>query len=282
MFGRRSDGKPVKGLGIIEKAGPHFMSARNDAMNMATHPLRCEGMDAWIAKKREEGKSYSYMDIVLASMVRLLAVRPYLNRFVVRGKIFDRKGIFICMTVKKSLKDDSNDTIVKVGFTGKETIDEVKEKFSNAIKSAFDGESSAEKEGKSFSALPHFLFRWAMGLVRWLDNRGMLPKKLIAASPFHTSAYITNLKSIKTDAIYHHLYNFGTTSLFVAMGKEKLSPVVEDGKLAVGKVMNLGIVMDERPCDGFYFGRSLRIWNDILTDPTILERPFEDSDVILK
>ena len=282
MFGRRSDGTPLKGLGIIEKAGPYFMSARNDAMNMATHPLRCEPMDKWIAEQRKLGKNYSYMDIVLASIVRLYSVRPYLNRFVVRGKVFQRKGTYICMTVKKSLKDDANDTIVKVGFEGTETIDEVKEKFAKAIQDAFKEETKTEKEGKSFTRLPDFLFRWAMGLVRFLDNRGMLPKKLIEVSPFHTSVYVTNLKSIKTDAIYHHLYNFGTTSMFVAMGKEKDVPVVEDGKLAVGKVMNLGLVMDERPCDGFYFARSLRVWNDLLTNPEVLLTPFKPEDVINK
>lgn len=282
MFGRRSDGTPVKGMGIIEKAGPHFMIARNDATNLATNPVRCENLDKWIAKKREEGKSYSYMDVVIASIVRLLAVRPMLNRFVMRGKVFDRKGIFISMTVKKSLRDESPDTVIKVGFTGKETIDEVKEKFNAEINKAFAEETKTEKEGKSFTRLPNWMFRWAMGIVRWADNRGMLPKKLIAASPFHTSVYVTNLKSIKTDAIYHHLYNFGTTGLFIAMGKEKLEPVVENGKLAVGKVMNLGITMDERPCDGFYFCRSLRVWNDMFNDPSILEKPFTEEDIVLK
>ncbi len=282
MFGRRSDGTPVKGLGIIEKAGPHFMSARNDATNFATHPLRCENMDKWIAEQREQGKTYSYMDIMVASIVRLLAIRPMLNRFCVRGKLFERKGIFVSMTVKKSLKDTSNDTIVKVGFDGTETIDQVKEKFNAEIKKAFDEETKAESEGKKFTALPNWLLRWAMGLLKWADNRGMLPKKLIAASPFHTSAYLTNLKSIKNDAIYHHLYNFGTTTLFVAMGKEKDTPVVEDGKVKVGKVMNLGITMDERPCDGFYFVRSLKVWNDLLTNPEVLTKPCTPEDVILK
>lgn len=282
MFGRRSDGKPVKGLGVIEKAGPHFMTSRNDAMNYATHQLRCEPMDKWIAEQREQGNNYSYMDIVVASIVRLLAIRPVLNRFVVRGKIFQRKGIFISMTIKKSLKDDSPDTIIKVGFDGTETIDQVKEKFNAEIKKAFEQETKTEKKGKSFTRLPNFLFRWAMGFVRWLDNRGMLPKSLIAASPFHTSVYLTNLKSIKQDAINHHLYNFGTATLFVAMGKEKEAPVVENGELKVGKVMNLGLTMDERPCDGFYFVRSLKLWNDLLTNPEKLKKPFEQSDIVNK
>lgn len=282
MFGRRSDGVPVEGLGIIEKASPHFMVARNDACNSITHPVRCENMDAWIAEKRKEGKNYSYMDVVLASIVRLLAIRPWLNRFVVRGKIFQRKGIFISMTVKKSLKDSAAETVIKVGFDGTETIDQVKEKFRAEIEKAWGEETATESAGKKFTRLPQFLFRWAMGLVRYLDNRGMLPKSLIKASPFHTSVFLTNLKSIKTDAIIHHLYNFGTTSLFVAMGKEKEAPVVENGKLAVGKIMNLGINMDERGCDGFYFARCLKVWNDIFQDPTILERPFTEEDIINK
>jgi len=282
MFGRRSDGVPVEGLGIIEKASPHFMVARNDACNSITHPVRCENMDAWIAEKRKEGKNYSYMDVVLASIVRLLAIRPWLNRFVVRGKIFQRKGIFISMTVKKSLKDSAAETVIKVGFDGTETIDQVKEKFRAEIEKAWGEETATENAGKKFTRLPQFLFRWAMGLVRYWDNRGMLPKSLIKASPFHTSVFLTNLKSIKTDAIIHHLYNFGTTSLFVAMGKEKEAPVVENGKLAVGKIMNLGINMDERGCDGFYFARSLKVWNDIFQDPTILERPFTEEDIINK
>lgn len=284
MFGRRSDGVPVKGLDIIEKAGPHFMLERNDAMNMIFHDLRCEKLDEWLCKKREQGENYNYMHIVIASLVRLLAIRPDLNRFVVRGKVYQRKGIFISITVKKSLHDSAGTSAVKMEFSGKETLQEVVDIVNNTIKIATqEGENTSTlKKAKSFSHMPNFLIRWFLGFARFLDKRGALPKSLIKADPFHTSIYVTNLKSLKTDAILHHLFNFGTTGMFVSMGKEKLCPVVEHGKLAVGKIMKLGITMDERICDGFYFARSLRVWNDIMTNPSVLEKPFTLQDIINK
>ncbi|MBR1984827.1 MAG: 2-oxoglutarate dehydrogenase, partial [Clostridia bacterium] len=85
MFGRRSDGTPVKDMDIIERLTSHFMPDRNDAMNMIMNQIRCEKIDEFIARKREEGIKYTYMDIINASIVRILALRPMLNRFVMRG-----------------------------------------------------------------------------------------------------------------------------------------------------------------------------------------------------
>ena len=121
--------------------------------------------------------------------------------------------------------------------------------------------------------IPTFLMGAGVGLLRLLDRYGLLPKKLIDnVSPFHTSFYLTNLKSIKGDWIFHHLYNFGTTGMFVSMGKEKLEACVnEDEKLEVGKVMTLGITTDERYCDGFYYLKSMRLWKSLLADPSPLE-----------
>ena len=36
------------------------------------------------------------------------------------------------------------------------------------------------------------------------------------------------MKSLRTDAIYHHLYEFGTTSMFISMGKEEELAVIDD------------------------------------------------------
>lgn len=281
MFGRRSDGKPVKNMDIIEKLTSHFMPDRNDAMNMIMTEIHCENIDKFIAKKREEGIKYTYMDIVNASIVRLLAVRPMLNRFVMRGKVYQRKGIFISLSVKKKLKDDGESTEVKVEFTGNETLKEVTEKFDEEIKTCTQEANSTEKVAKIFNKTPNFLLRWVMGLLRFMDKRGMLPKGLIKASPFHTSVFLTNLKSIKCDAIFHHVYNFGTTGMFISMGKEKLKPLIDkNGKLYVGKVMKLGITMDERFCDGFYFARSLRLFIKHIENPELLEMPFKEEDII--
>ena len=74
---------------------------------------------------------------------------------------------------------------------------------------------------KALTSIPAFLIEFAMNVIRFLDKHGILPKFLIRVSPFHTSAFVTNVGSLGIDAIFHHLYNFGTTSMFFAMAEKK-------------------------------------------------------------
>lgn len=282
MFGFRNDGKRIKYEDVMMKMTPHFMKTRNDANNQIMHPVRVEDMDAWIVEKSEkEGIVFNYMHVVMATVVRLFAIRQRLNRFVVRGAVYQRNAITISITVKRSLRDEGPESTLKVDFTGEETIYEVKEKIDKAIADSIESDNSTQKVIQKLSFLPNWLLRGSVNLLRVLDGWGMLPKALINASPFHTSCYVTYLKSIKCDAIIHHIYNFGTTGIFVAIGKEKFVPVVDFEELKVGKVMNLGLNMDERFCDGFYFAKSLRIWNDMFHNLHELEKPYEITDEVI-
>jgi len=123
--------------------------------------------------------------------------------------------------------------------------------------------------------LPAWMFRTAMWFVRVFDRHNCFTKFISSASPFHCSVFVTNLKSIKLDSIYHHLYNFGNCSVFVAMGKSKVVPFVKDNSEVVPeKVFDLGVTLDERVADGFYFSKTLRVWQKMFEDPNCLnERP---------
>lgn len=270
MFGRRSDGKRIKTIDPFYKMIPHIMSARHDSQNLFLYPARCENIDKFINEMREQGTSFKYMHIVIAAVVRLMATRPALNRFVMNGIIYKRNSINVSFAVKKALQDDAIETTIKLDFTGHENLFEIKEKIDKAVivNSGRKAFNDTDKTAKSLTRMPNWLIKLGVGTLKWLDRHGMLPKSLIKVSPFHTSCFLTNLKSIKTDYIYHHLYDFGTTGLFISMGKEQLDPVVDaSGNLAVGKVMKLGIVTDERICDGFYYASSFRTFKEIMENP---------------
>ncbi len=275
MFGRRSDGKKIKSLHPIAKIIPHIMSSRHDSQNLFKYEVLCDPIDEFIAEQRENDVSLTYMHVIIAAIIRLFALRPQLNRFVMNGRVYKRNNICVSYVVKKSLRDDVAETTVKLEFTGKENIYEIKEKIDESIikNSNKKATNNTDKTAKFFTSVPNGLIKFAVGFVKWLDKHSMLPKKIIKVSPFHTSFFITNLKSIKTDYIYHHLYDFGTTGLFVSMGKEALKPVVNKEKQIVpGKVMTLGITTDERFCDGFYYANSLRL----------LKRIFENLNELTK
>lgn len=283
MFGYRSDGKKVKNMNIIEKAGPFFMPQRIDAVNLVNIDIPCGPIDDFIMKERRNGRHYTYTHILFATLIRVLYTREKMNRFIIRGTTYQRKYISISMDIKKKLEDDGEDITLKLYFTGRESLEEIKQMLDGEIAKNLKPEEvhKTTKVAGKFCHLPDFLFRWALAFIRWLDKHGMMPKSLIKASPFHTSCFITNLKSIKLPSIYHHLYNFGTTSMFISMGKEGMKPYVENNKeLKVGKFLTLKFTLDERIADGFYMGRTLKLCKDLLANPeNLVEKMPEDGSI---
>lgn len=285
MFGRRSDGKKVKGMNIIDKAGPFFMNQRIDAVNYYKAQIPCAAMDEFIARERRNGNSYTYMHLMFATLVRILYTRKKMNRFIMRGSTYQRNTISLSMDIKKKLEDDGDNVTCKFYFTGRESLAEIKSIIDEEIAKNVKPEEvdRTTKVASRLGKLPDFLFRWFMALARFLDRHGMLPKSLIKASPFHTSIFLTNLKSIKLNYIYHHLYNFGTTSIFVSMGKEKLEPYVDSNKeVKVGKFLTVGFSLDERIADGLYMGKTMKLIHDLLTNPDSLTVSMPDDGTIPK
>lgn len=285
MFGFRNDGKKVKGMNIIDKAEPFFMPQRIDAVNYTPIKILCDPMDEFIARKRKEGEHYSYMYILMAAVARVLYSKPKLNRFIMRGTVYQRNYISISMDVKKKLVEDGEQMTLKFYFTGRESLPEIKNIVETEINKNLDANAvdNTTKAAGKFCKLPDFLFRWALGICRWADKHGMLTKKLINASPFHTSCFLTNLKSIKLGHIFHHLYNFGTTTMFISLGKEKMEPWVENNKeLKVKKALTLGFSLDERVADGLYLGQCLRMMQDLLANPDLLMTALPDDGTVPK
>lgn len=279
MFGKRADGRVIKGLDPLMKIMPYIMKTRNDSMTMYEEMFPCEAMDAYIKEQQEQGLKMTYMHILIAATVRMLALRPQLNRFVMNGKVYARPKIWVSFTIQPSLRDESAETTIKLCFEGTETIQEIATAVNEAIRKETvkrEGENDTDKLARALTTIPSPIIRLAVNTLMWMDKHNMLPKAILELSPFHTSFYITNLKSLGINHVFHHIYNFGTTGLFLAMGKEKMVPVVnKDGEIVTEKHMGFGLVSDERFCDGLYYALSLRQMRKILRNPKILETPLD-------
>lgn len=280
MFGYRRDGKKAKNLQPFFYVIPHVMKTRCDSQVYFKTDIPLEPLDAYINKKAEEGIKLSYMNIIYAALVKLLAERPNLNRFVMNGKIYDRNEIYMSLAIKKNLTDDGQETTIKLPFTGKENIFEIKEKLDKAIEKNKDSKEANDTDilATVLSHTPSTLVGIFVGFMKILDKYGLLPRWVLKASPFHTSMFLTNVGSLGIDYIYHHLYDFGTTSLFFAMGKKKKSYIYEEDEIKESKCITLGFVGDERICDGFYYASSMKLLNKYLRKPEILENLVKEKE----
>lgn len=273
MFGYRTDGKKIKKLTPIFKIMPCVMLDRADSQVYFKQDIALKYLDEYIDRKAEEGIRLSYMNIIYAAIVRIIGERPRLNRFAMNGALYQRNKIYVSLVIKKSLTDDGVETPLKLKFNGDENIFEIKEKLDATIEKNKDVEAAnkTDKLVSILSAIPSGLIRAIVKFLMFLDKHGIMPKKIIEASPFHTSVFLTNVGSLGIDSIYHHIYNFGTTSMFFSMGKKKKSYIYEDEEFKEEKCITLAFVGDERICDGYYYASSFKLLSKYLKKPELLE-----------
>lgn len=279
MFGKRPDGRAIRNLDPMQKIMPYIMKTRTDSMNMYEDTFPCDVWDTYIKEKQMQGIKMGYMHILIAALVRLLAQRPQLNRFVMNGKIYARPKIWVSFVVHPTLKDGSTGTTIKLCFEGTENIIEVAQIVNHAIEKETTkrvGENGTDKLLRVLmNMIPGPLIKIVINILMWMDKHSMMPKFIIDLSPFHTSIFVTNLKSLGINHIFHHVYEFGTTGLFFAMGKEKKIPVTKGDETIHEKHMGFGLVSDERFCDGLYFAMSLRQMRKYMRNPASLETSLE-------
>lgn len=272
----RADGKKLKNVDPMYQVVPHFMTERHDAMNMITLDIPLEPLQKYIRKKTEEGIKISHMMLILAAYVRTVSQFPALNRFIVNRKAYAHNDITVSMVVLKT-NSREDETMSKIYFEPTDTIFDVKEKVGEYIDEnrKYETENSTDSIIKSLLKIPGLL-RCATGLLKWMDKHGLLPKAIIKASPFHASFLITNLASIRTNHIYHHVYDFGTTSISMALGNMREVPrKTIDGEIVHDRCIPAGMVMDERIASGSYFALAFRAFKRYLKNPELLEQPPE-------
>ena len=267
----RADGKRVRKADPMYTVVPYIMDKRNDAMNMTTVDIPVEPIQDYINAKRKEGVRLSHMSVVTAAYLRIAYEFPLLNNFIVNKKIYTHNEFKVAMVVLKSLATEE-ETMSKVQFELDDNIFEVNEKMDAYVETnrQASAKNNTDKMISFLVSLPG-VCNIAVGLFKLLDRYGLLPKFITDLSPFHASLTITNLASIRTNHIYHHIYNFGTTSVFIAMGKNREVPKKKNGEIVFEKCIPLGVVMDERICSGLYFAKAFRAFKNYLANPALLE-----------
>ncbi len=269
----RPDGYRVKGENPIYTLVPYFLTKRYDSMNMITIELPEEPMREYMNRKRREGTPVSHLALLISAYLQVAAEFPAVNRFIKNKRIFQHNDITVSMVVLRPGKAD--DTMSKIYLDPEDTILDVQKKIDEYITEnrRDDSANLLDKWMNAFLKVP-FLIRFAVWLIRGLDEIGLLPKAVIKASPFHASLLISNLASIRTNHIYHHVYEFGTTSVAITMGNMIESPRRTRDGVQFERCLPLGVVMDERICSGHYFAQAFTRMREYLKDPEKLETPY--------
>ena len=269
---------------LIKSDAMHFVMgniypnrADNEAFIRTT--VEMEPIRRYLEEKKAADPEYKYslFQIVVAAFLKCAVLRPKLNRFFVNKNYYQRKDITAGFIVKKEFNDEGGEGFAFLKAEPDWTMDKVHEEFKKHVVQTRSAKASNPTENamEIFNKLPRFLSKFIISVMRWMDRHGLLPMSLIADDPDYASIFFSNLGSIGMDAGYHHLSNWGTTSLFCTVGIIHKEPFYgDDGSITMREVVDLGLTIDERIADGYYYAKTIRLLKKLFANPQLLDQPF--------
>ena len=281
--------RPVKNLDSMHIIVPLLYPARCDNEAYISERIDLTNINAYLEKKNEalaqaapeggEPFKYTIFHLIVTAVLKTIRLRPKMNWFVRNKRLYERNEITASFVIKKLFSDTGEEALAVLRGEDEDTIDTIHEKIRRQVESG----RSEQKDGSTqamdiVSKLPFFLVRFVAWSVRRLDIHGLVPKALISSDPYYTSVVLSNLGSIKLRSGYHHLTNWGTNSLFIIIGEKKLRPVfADDGSYEMKDTLDLGITVDERLADGYYYAKTIRLVRKLLENPELLEQPLAEE-----
>lgn len=278
LFGRRHDGRRIKDIDPIVRVTPHLMPMRVDGLVYLEHRMDFELLTRYIAKKAAQGEKLTYLQILIAAYVRAVSRNPQVNRFIMNKQYFARNNCSVAFTMLRDSQNyESAETVVKVKFDLTDTVFDVRDRVNAALEKNRQAEegNTAEKVAKAAFMIPG-IASFLGFLIRVLDRYGILPSMLIEELPFHVGLYLTNNASIGLHHVLHHIYNFGSVSLFFGMGSVVRETVLDaEGKPKVKRYIPVGVTADERVTSGAHYAAFFADVVSGLNNPESLETPPE-------
>jgi hypothetical protein len=175
--------------------------------------------------------------------------------------------VWITFSAKQEIKDGSPMVTVKREFPKDETLDEMVDGvLENLVERRSGRRDTSDKEIDFALVMPPIIVKIGLWLLHMAGQQGLLSKKMIDSDPLYTSLFVANLGSVGLDAGYHHLWQYGTCSLFAVMGRVQKGP---DGR----RLIRVKYTYDERVEDGLYAAKAMDIIKQYVENPQTLDSP---------
>lgn len=283
-LGDRRDAVMLRKLDSMHIIMPLIMLNRADNEAFISERIDLTNINKYLEKKNSSDPEYKYnlFQIIVTALLKTITLRPKMNRFITNKILYQRREVTASFVIKKIFEDNSEEGMALLHARDDDNIDSIHaELYRQISKTKGSGKETRDKSSEAMDALgaiPRPILKAVFVLIRFLDRHGWLPQSLIATDPYRASVLISNLGSIKLNCGYHHLSNWGTNSLFVVIGEKKLRPFYNaDGSYEMRDSVDIGITVDERIADGYYYSRTVKLLKKLLEEPELLENALSEA-----
>lgn len=269
----RINSKRVK-IGGMSQLMIDLKPRRCDADVFINTPIDVTNLVDYVGKRKNKGDKITYFHAFLLALAKTIYNRPKLNRYVKNRHMYEHTNVSISFVAKVEFEDDSEEVMLIIDVQPDDNIDTISKKIYDQI--SILRNKKFEKKGANgvldtLGAMPNIIRVPLVGTLKWMDEKGILPKSLQEDDIYFSSAIVTDIGSLKSDSIYHNNTNFGTASSITSIGEIRDSIKIVDGKEIKYKAAKFGINFDERVADGFYMIKAFKILEYIIENPKLLE-----------
>ncbi len=278
--GDRKDGALVRDLDSMHFITPLIYPNRCDNEAFITETIDLANINHWLDEhNRDEKFKYTFFHLIVAAVIKTITLRPKMNRFIANRNMYQRNEVSAAFVVKKQFTDEAGEALAFIHASPTDTVFDLHEKLYRQISSCRSEKKDASTGAMDlFNSMPRFISKTLVDIIRVLDKHGLCPQSLIATDPYYSSVVLSNLGSIKLQSGYHHLTNWGTTSMFCIVGEKKTIPFYQpDGSFEMRETITLGLTIDERLADGYYYSCTVRLLKKLLENPELLELPANEE-----
>ena len=274
----RYDGWYVSGLDSMHVMMPYMFGPRTKNEAVMSEVVDLTEVDKYLEKKNAGNPDFKYtwFHFIVAALAKAVLLRPKMNYFIAGHRYYERKQIQVAFVVKRQFNEKAEEAEAKfvLDRNGGSPVDQVHDYVQKYVQKV---RVEDQTEGITnvldiVQKLPRPLFRLLAWILNRMEYHGHYPKALAKDDPCYSSVFVTNLGSINMNADYHHLFDWGTNSFFVVISEKKMRPFFkEDGTYELRNTLKLGITVDERIADGYYYANTLKLVRKFFAHPELLD-----------
>lgn len=281
-FGDRKDARLVRDIDGMHAYMAYLMPRRTQAEVYINETVDVTELLRFLAQRNGPDAPFktTMFHCMLMAVARVVRMRPLLNRYISGKRFYTRDRLTLGFTIKKQFADRAEETLMMLSPEETDTVADLARRVVQEVHSARAVESAHGPDNllETLKKLPRPIMRMVMGGANFLDRHGWLPWSVMKMDTNFATVMLSNLGSIGCGAVYHHLNDFGTNGIVVTIGViHKAVQVGPDGQPVVRDVMDLGVTLDERIADGFYFARSLKLIKHMFAHPELLDVPLKED-----
>lgn len=280
-FGDRRDGRKVRDLDGMHGIMLEVMPKRCDSDVYINVEIDVTNLIKYVEtyKKKNPDKKITFFHAFATAFGKVIYNRPLMNRFIINRTHYDRNDVVLAFVAKVAFQDNSEEMMININVDKDDNIFTIRDKIAARVAKVRNTKTSTDDKRSGTNNIvdvvghfPKGLRKLVVRILQFFDRHDLLPNSIMEDNLYYSTAILSNLGNLGIGSIYHHLTDFGTSSILATMGRiHKKTIVDKNGKTKIIDVCDFGVNLDERIADGYYFAKSLQLLEYILANPKLLE-----------